>query len=213
VTASSHDRDLGKARVEALSDGVFAIAMTLLVLDLRLPDLPPHPTSAQLGRAVATLGPAFFGFGITFVLTGTFWFLHHVTFHNTKCVTKGICAINVLFLMFVSLLPFSTGVLARSGPTQPVALTVYFGNQLALGAVLNLHWIVATERGLVVQPVANPRERMMILFQPLSCVLALIVTPVAPALSYYAYRLGLLGGRLLARRRYRGLPADAPAPL
>ena len=212
MTAVRGDKLWGKARLEALSDGVFAIVMTLIVLDIRLPEKRPHaPTSDDL-YALAALGPVFFSFVMTFMLTGSFWFLHHVTFHNTKYVTRGLCAINVLFLMFVSLLPFSTGLLGRIGPGHPVAQIVYFSNQLALGLVLNLHWAYARSHGLLVDPIEDPRSRMAIAIQPLACVLAL-ATVAFPPVSYYAFLFGMLGGRVVARRRFKALPADAPAPL
>jgi uncharacterized membrane protein len=128
-------------------------------------------------------------------------------------VTRGVAAINVWFLMFVSLLPFSTGLLGRLGLGHPIALAVYFGNQLALGLVLNLHWGYARRHALLVTPTSDPRMRLMIAVQPVCCMLALATIAFAPPLSYYAFLFGMLGGRLIARRRFKALPADAPAQL
>src|SRR6516162_2111079 len=94
----------GKARVEALSDGVFAIAVTLLVLDIRIPELHRPVSSREAWHAIATLAPLLFSFFISFILTGSFWFMHHVTFHSLKYVTRALVFINLAFLMFVSLL-------------------------------------------------------------------------------------------------------------
>ena len=206
------DRALGKARLEALSDGVFAIAMTLLVLDLRMPELPHTASSMDILRAFVALRATFLAFVITFLLAGSFWYLHHVTFHNIRYITRGVAAINVLFLMFVSLLPFSTGLLGRFGLGSPAAQAVYFSNQLALGLVLNLQWVVARRLGLLILPIGDPRARLMIAVQPLCCVAAL-ATVAYPPVSYWAFLFGMLGGRLIARRRFKPMPADAAAPL
>ena len=203
----------GKARIEALSDGVFAITMTLLVLEIRIPELPRHAPVGETLHALATLGPMLFSFSITFMLAGAFWYMHHLSFHNTKYVTRPVCAINVLFLMFVSLLPFSTGLLGRLGLDHPIALAVYFGNQLVLGVVLNLHWEYARRHGLLVSPISDPAGRFMIAVQPLGCLLALATIRFAPPLTYYAFVAVVGGSRVYTRRRFQPLPPNAPAPL
>ena len=207
------EKALGKARLEALSDGVFAIAMTLLVLDIKIPELPHHSPNGEVLHALAALGPVLVSFTLTFVLTGSFWYMHHVTFHNTKYVTRGVCAINIVFLMFVSLLPFSTGLLGHLGLQHPIALAVYFGNQLALGLVLNLHWIFGRRHRLIESPVSDPRTRVLIAAHPLGCILSLATIALSPMLSYYSLVLTLMGARVYARRRFKPLPANAPAPL
>jgi uncharacterized membrane protein len=212
-TPVSVDRALGKARLEALSDGVFAIAMTLLVLEFKIPELPHHPTNGEVLHALALLGPMAFSFTITFVLTGSFWYMHHVTFHNTRYVTRGLCAINVLFLMFISLLPFSTALLGRIGPGHPVALAVYFGNQAVLGIVLNLHWLYGRRHHLIHSPPADPATRLLIAAHPLGCVLALATVPVYPPLSYYSLVAAVAAARVIGRRRFKAMPAEAPAPI
>jgi TMEM175 potassium channel family protein len=200
------DRTLSKARLEALSDGVFAIAMTLLVLDIRIPEIDPHTPVRAVLRALVPLGPALMSFAITFILSGAFWYMHHVTLHSTKHVTRPIASINFFFLMFVSLLPFSTGLLGRLGPNHPAALAVYFTNQLALGVILNLHWVYAVRRGLIVPVVADPIGRFMIRVQPIACLAALGMLAFAPIASYYAFLLVMLVGRRIGRRRFS--PAD-----
>src|SRR6266851_2656861 len=72
---------LTKGRVEALTDGIFAIVMTLLVLELKVPDLPHTAGRDEILAKMKDLRPFFFSFAITFVLSGSFWFFHHVLFH------------------------------------------------------------------------------------------------------------------------------------
>jgi uncharacterized membrane protein len=142
------DTQFSKERIEMLCDGVFAIAMTLLVLDLKVPALPKGAPSAEIWRAVGEHGVAFFGFVLTFILAGQFWILHHVLFHYLRHATRALAMLNLLFLMFVSLLPFSTSMFTAFGPRQPVALTFYFGNQLMLSLLLLAQWLIGRRAGL-----------------------------------------------------------------
>src|SRR5690242_11054474 len=103
------ERDLWNThRVEALADGVFAIVMTLLVLELKVPALPRDASAAEVWRGVVELGPIFFSYFVTFTLAGTFWFWHHRAFDEIAHVDGPLFALNLAFLSFVSLLPFST---------------------------------------------------------------------------------------------------------
>jgi len=203
----------GKMRIEALSDGVFAIALTLLVLDIRIPDLPRSTPPRDLLHAMTAIGPSVVSFVITFVLGGTFWYMHHATFHAVKAVTRGIAMINLLFLMFVSVLPFSTGLIGKLGPNNPVALAIYFTNQLALGLALNLLWLYARRHRHIAWPLVDRPVRFMIGVQPLACLAALGTIAVDPRASYYTFFVAMLAARALARRRFKAPPVDAPAPL
>jgi uncharacterized membrane protein len=213
VAAEHTAKVWGKTRIEALSDGVFAIAVTLLVLDIRIPELPRGAPSREVWHAMAAIGPVFLSFLITFVLAGSFWFMHHATLHSVKYVTRGIASINLLFLMFISLLPFSTGLIGRLGPNHPAALAVYFTNQLALGLTLNLLWAYAKRHRLVEQPLPDPGLRFMIAAQPFAATAALGFVPFQPVGSYYAFLIAMLIARLIARRRYKSPAPDAPALL
>ena len=152
MTSDSHARlaplALSKGRIEALSDGVFAIAMTLLVLELKIPDLPKDATQAELLSKLKELLPHFYSYAMTFVLSGVFWVFHHFTFHFIRHTTRVLLWLNVIFLMFVSLLLFSThlmGDLMR----HSVALMFYFGNQTVLALLLKAQWIYAQHAGIL----------------------------------------------------------------
>lgn len=133
---------LSKGRIEALSDGVFAIAMTLLVLELKIPDLPKGTTQEELLSRLKDLLPHFYSYALTFILAGVFWVFHHFTFHFIRHTTRALLWINIIFLMFVSLLPFSTHFMADF-MRQPVALMFYFGNQTILALLLRVQWTYA----------------------------------------------------------------------
>jgi len=139
---------LGKSRIEALSDGVFSITMTLLVLKLEVPEVMHHSSNAEMLRQLLALGPEFATYVVTFLIAGGFWFLHHVTFHFIRHVDGVVLWLNLLFLMFVSLLPFSAGLMSHL-LIHPVSQLFYFGNQLAIAVLLNAHWLYARRRGLL----------------------------------------------------------------
>src|SRR5882762_5720200 len=100
--------EMDTGRVLALSDGVFAIAATLLVLDLRLPEgLDPK----ELPHKLHELLPAFGGYALSYVLIGLLWLGHHRQFRNFKQITTRVARLNLLFLGSVSVLPFVTSLL------------------------------------------------------------------------------------------------------
>src|SRR5438445_7772295 len=86
---------LSKGRLEALSDGVFAIVMTLLVLDLKVPDLPRHVATAELAQALKHESPLFLTFFITFLISGVFWYLHQLSFHWIHRLDRKLIVINL----------------------------------------------------------------------------------------------------------------------
>ena len=194
-----------KARLEALSDAVFAIAMTLLVLEIKVPELDRHVDAATLWRAVRALWPVFFSFVVTFLLTSMFWFWHHVSLHCIRRVDSVIVWLNLGFLMFVSLAPFSTAMLGSFTLRQPVSLAFYFGNQLALGLMLNAYWIYAKRQRLLANadlPVVQ-RFSIAIQAQPISCLVTLAMIPIDPRWCFRVFAIAQIPTAILIRRRLR----------
>lgn len=139
---------LSKSRIEALSDGVFAIAMTLLVLELKIPDLPKDVAQAELLARLREMLPHFYSYALTFILAGVFWIFHHFTFHFIRHTTRLLLWQNTIFLMFVSLLPFSTHFMADY-MHHSVAQMFYFGNQTILALILRAEWLYARRTGIL----------------------------------------------------------------
>ena len=131
------------ARLEALSDGVFAIVMTLLVLEIAVPNLTPSAGEAELQQALVDLVPEFLGFAVSFIILGIFWIVHHRQFHFVKRTDRTFVWINVATLLFVALVPFSTALLSQF-PESQTAIFVYGGNLLAASLVLSAQWWYAT---------------------------------------------------------------------
>lgn len=139
---------LSKSRIEALSDGIFSITMTLLVLKLEVPEVMHHSSDMTMLEQLIALAPAFLTYVLTFLIAGGFWFLHHVSFHFIRHMNVALIWITLVFLMFVSLLPFSSG-LMQHFLIHPVSQVFYFANQLAIAAALNGYWAYAGRAGLL----------------------------------------------------------------
>jgi uncharacterized membrane protein len=122
--------DLG--RLAGLSDGIFAVGMTLLVLNLAVPDLGSSGTESGLLRALRDLGPSVLVYTMSFAHLGIVWNGHSVQFSRLARTNRHYAWLTLLFLFAVTLVPFSTALLARN-PTLKVALVVYWLNVVVLG--------------------------------------------------------------------------------
>ena len=175
---------LSKGRIEALTDGIFAIAMTLLVLDLKFPEsLPRHIAQQELLGHIKELIPRFISFGVTFILAGAFWFFHHLIFHFVHHVTRILIWLNVAFLMFVSLLPFSTAMMGQFS-IQTVPTLFYFGNQFILAAIMKIQWTYAKKAALI-NPESDPQMQQRISTRLMTMVLG---HAAAIAMAFYDAR-------------------------
>src|SRR3954466_5450469 len=117
----SVSRDTG--RLEAFSDGVFAITITLLVLEIRPPTDYTH-----LLHGLAALWPSYLAYVLTFLFVGQVWANHHVMFDHIRAADRVVLLLNTLLLMAVAFLPFATSVLAgamRDGHGQRTAVAFY----------------------------------------------------------------------------------------
>ena len=99
---------LEKNRLEALADGIFAVSLTLLVLDIKLPDNAMAATSDELIALLIGLERHFVIYVISFTVIGMYWINHHIQFHFVRCTDRRLIWINMLYLLLVSFLPFAT---------------------------------------------------------------------------------------------------------
>jgi len=135
-------------RLAALSDGVFAVAMTLLVLDLRAPAAEAVHSERDLWLALGALAPRLAVYMMTFMTLGIFWVGQQSQLNHLARSDRGLSWIHIVFLFGVSMTPFSTSLLAGF-TTYRIALLVYWANILLLGATLYFSWVCATGTGLV----------------------------------------------------------------
>jgi uncharacterized membrane protein len=158
-SASSGEIFFPRHRLEALSDGVFAVVMTLLVLELKLEDVPPRATDPELLHGLARLVRPLFGYAISFCLAGVFWVQQHRQLAMTQRSNAQHTTANLVFLFFVTLLPFSVTVYTRSAETHRIGTAVYFLNVGLIGSSLLASWLVARRAGLVMDTVPLRRQR------------------------------------------------------
>ncbi len=127
------------ARIEAFSDGVFAIAITLLILEIRVPESAAH---GGLGRALVELWPSYLAFIASFMTIGVMWLNHHRLFSLIQKSDDGLILYNLLLLLGITWIPFPTALLAEQlrGPDSRVAGVVYAWSFTALAIVFNLMW-------------------------------------------------------------------------
>src|SRR5882757_9028538 len=140
------DPALSKHRLEALSDGVFAVVLTLLVLELK-PDLPPHSNNEAVAHALHELTLPLAGYAFAFAVTGIFWSLHHRKFSLLRHTDGAHTALTLTFLFAVTLLPLSISIYLRATPTG-LAQTLYFGNFGLIAITLLASWLYARQAGL-----------------------------------------------------------------
>jgi TMEM175 potassium channel family protein len=149
VTQQGNDERAGltsSGRLVAFSDGVFAIAITLLVLDLAVPardDVRP----GGLASALAHEWPSYFAYLVSFLVVGIIWVNHHTMFSKVVLVDRAVLFANLALLLFVSVLPFPTRLLAEyltAGSDAHTAAAIYSATMLAMGLAFSVLWIAVT---------------------------------------------------------------------
>lgn len=109
-----------KSRLEAFSDGVFAIVITLLILDIRFPDVP----YSQFAATLVSLLPRILMYGLSFIIIGLYWVSHHNSMQVVKKTDRGFLWLNILLLLCVSFIPFPTSLVGRY-PFQAWPIIIY----------------------------------------------------------------------------------------
>lgn len=134
-------------RLEAFSDGVFAIAITLLILEIRVPSVEDASTPVLLWHALLHRWPSYFAFLLSFGTIFVAWIGHHLMLQQVKVVTIGLVWVNALFLLFVTFLPFPTALVAEhlTHPSGSVAVAIYAASN-AMNSFLYLQLSRATRR-------------------------------------------------------------------
>jgi uncharacterized membrane protein len=133
-------------RTQFFSDAVFAIAITLLILEIRVPE------DGSLGTALLDLWPSYVAYAISFLVIGAIWLNHHLMFAKFAKLDSTLMFLNLMMLMAVAFLPFPTAVLAEAlhrGEDRHIAAAFYGGTLTLGGLFVNLTWHHAVRRGLV----------------------------------------------------------------
>jgi uncharacterized membrane protein len=175
------------ARVLALSDGVFAIIITLLVLEIHVPELTQGHT---LNEALGEIRPSLTAFVISFVLAGMYWVGHRDLFALIRRTDRGLVWLNILYLLPLCLMPFGAGLIGRYD-TEPVALRIYGLLLVAVALMRVVIWLYATNRPHLLWQRLDDRQRRAGLALNLSPGLvylaAFLVARTAPGVSLLIY--------------------------
>jgi uncharacterized membrane protein len=142
------------SRIVAFSDGVFAIAITLLVLNL---GIEKHLASGEVGEALWDQRENLVAYAISFAVIGRFWLVHHRFFSEVRAFDGRLIALNLLYLGWIVLIPFSSEVLGRYGG-QTAAVVLYSANLLGVVLVGMLMALDAHRGGLTSADAATRRE-------------------------------------------------------
>lgn len=144
---SANEKVSGLERIVFMSDAVFAIALTLLVLEIKLP--PGHPLSAsEFAGAILGLLPKFYSYVLSFLVLAVYWMAHHQTFSHIVRYNARLMWFNLFMLLFVAFLPFSSGLLGEYGDYQ-LSWVIFALNYIAISILLSLVWLYAQQRGMV----------------------------------------------------------------
>lgn len=190
----------GYSRVVAFSDGVFAIAITLLVLGLDAPDVPASRAADELPHALGELGSQFVSYFIGFAVMGLFWLEHHRFFARLRAFDGALLVLNLAYLSLIALMPFTTGVFGRYGDV-PIAIALYAANVAAASLLAVAMRLFAQRRRLLASGGTRDERPLWRSFVPAAVFLVSIpVAYAAPRAAPYVW-LALLADAVLARSR------------
>jgi uncharacterized membrane protein len=139
---------ISKSRLEFLFDGIFAIAMTILVLELRVPELADRHSVAELARALAHDAPTFGSYLLSFLMLGVFWYRHNHQYRHLEFVSKTMLALHLVGLAAAAFFPFCAGLLGRY-PTNALSVVVYLGCVMVYFWASFANWLAASRAGAI----------------------------------------------------------------
>lgn len=144
-----------KTRIEALTDGIFATVMTVLVLGLSLPQV--NLSESDLQGEIVKLFPHILAYAFSFIVLGVYWIGHHNQFHYIKRTDGVFLWVNIVFLLTIGFVPFSTSLLGEY-PFSPSAVRIYGANLGATGLALYAVWWYATSQYRLVEKDLDPHS-------------------------------------------------------
>ena len=178
-------------RLEAFSDGVFAIAITLLIIEIGVPHVEAEES---LTRALLDLWPSYFGYAVSFLTIGVMWINHHYLFKDIARVDHTLLVLNLLLLLGVAFVPFPTAVLAeylRESDHQLEATLAYGGTYTIISVFFVAFWLYASSgRRLIDEHVSDARlqsRTRRYLPGPLVYIATLVLAFITPWISLGVY--------------------------
>ncbi len=195
MSAAQTQSPVSKSRLEALSDGLFAIVLTLLVFQLMTPLILEAKTTADLHAALIELWPRFVSFTISFVIISVYWVGHHSYYHAVRSINDTQLWLNLLFLFFFSLISFSAELIGEHHDVR-IAGIIYGMNLAVATFTLRLNWWYASSRQLV-RPDIDSAVIQQIhkrgVFNILTSLFVVAVACFNPLVAFYLYVVNAFG--------------------
>lgn len=219
MSRDNSNMGLRPARIEAISDGVFAIVMTLLVIELSVPVVSKLNAAEELGGMLLQMWPKFFAFVISFMVLGILWFTHHSQFHYARRSNGTIAWLNILFLMFVSLIPFSTALIGEYDIYSKIAVIFWGANGFLCLLMLNIIYWYSTDKHRLIDKELKLKAlrlgQIPIIVAAIAFILAIGLSFVNPIIGIAIYVLiiifgiiaSIIWGRIRIIESYRDGPA------
>ena len=171
--ASQADK-LGLDRLIFFSDAVFAIAITLLALEIRLPAIDGSVSNAALLHSLLSIWPEYLGFAVSFLVIGALWIGHHRKFLLIQRYDRRLLFLNLLLLMSIAFIPFPTSVISEYGN---LTATVFYALSIGMASLLSaLVWWYAARNNRLVVNALDMKKRWRELLNPLSVALVFFVS-------------------------------------
>ena len=195
------------ARVLAFTDGLFAIAMTLLIVAVTVPHISPEDSIHELADALNDLSPAFVSFFISFAVIGRYWLAHHQFISLLNAMDQAFIGLNLIYLAFIAFLPFPTALLGEYF-SNPLSIVIY---AIAVGVVSGMEVVLfrhAYRRDLLRRKPTPEVYRFGVIASLSPLLFFAISIPVAFASTTVAVLIWFLTapfGRMLERRAPEGV--------
>lgn len=170
-------------RIEALTDGIYAVSMTLLVIELKFPESAEIHSIGDLSQAMVDLAPKFFSWIISFMVLALFWVAHHRVFADVRHTSGRLVALNIFQLVFVSFMPFCSALVGEYGGAQ-LSQIVYSSNMVLLAL---FSWLMARHVYLHPELSSRPMSRGAYQGAQLRNGVLIAISFVAVGIGFFTY--------------------------
>lgn len=209
-TDSNVHQTIGTQRIETLVDGVFAIVLTLLVLDIQAPEAS---SEMELLKKIWDLRENIFSYVVSFIVLGTFWYGHTIEFHYIQRSDRIHIWLNLTFLLCIAFIPFSASLIGEDGQFHSASF-LYGLNLLLTGMVRYVHWYYASSGHRLIDLEIEPRLIRMIqrrfLIVPFAYLFAMVISLFNTRIGFLLY--AIIPALYIRRIRGSGIPTSAPPP-
>lgn len=165
LEGQAHTDQLGLERLVFFSDGVFAIASTLLALEIRLPETGQIWNNTQLFQHLLGMAHAYLAYLISFLVVGTFWMAHHRKYRYITHYDNRLLFLNILFLLVIAFIPFPSSVISKYSDRSA---TIFYALTMAsAGLLLAVNWGYASHNNRLINPSLGKEIRTRQLISPL----------------------------------------------